>query len=281
MKDEAPADVDIPDSYLIDFVEMSDGAKLRRLYSHPENPKGTVLIYPGMNTLVLSWVKILVQLRDLNYKVEYVESREKYTAILEKHHEISKERMLLDNSESIQAIGLNGTDYIAVGSSLGSCTLIHNLARKSIDTPKVILLGPLLEIKVHLSIRILMYFINDWLFRNVGVKIVKKMIIRRYTNEKADPMQKRKYQLALELAEFNRLKTALRKWLGSKIEEDLPLIDGEKSHCYLIGASEDVLHPDTETIYIADNIPNAEYIDLKTNSAAHDTPLVEFIESIV
>ncbi len=280
MKEELTEDVDIPKSYSIDYITMSDGGQLRRLYFHPENPVGTVLLYPGMNTLVLSWEKVLKLLCELNYKVEYVESREKYTAILDKRDKVTKERMLLDNKETIEILKLKDTEYIAIGSSLGSSTLIHNMANKSIAPPNVILVGPSLEFKLPQKLMIILYFFNDFIYNNFGKKIIKKILLGKYTNKEKDPHQYRKYSLALDLANFGRLKKSIRSWQHNRLHEDLPLIDGSKSKCYLIGASEDKLHPDTDTIFIAENIANAEYIDLKTNTAAHDTPLIEFIQKI-
>ncbi|MHA2028825.1 MAG: hypothetical protein ACW99Q_05500, partial [Candidatus Kariarchaeaceae archaeon] len=57
----------------------------------------------------------------------------------------------------------------------------------------------------------------------------------------------------------------------------LPNIDGNSTKCYVIGATEDKLHDVEVTKGITDNIQNAEYIDLKTNSAAHEQPLIDLI----
>ena len=54
-------------------------------------------------------------------------------------------------------------------------------------------------------------------------------------------------------------------------------IDGTISKCYVIGATEDKLHDVEETKGITDSIQNAEYIDLKTNSAAHEQPLIDLL----
>lgn len=281
MLEELTDDIDIPDIFTIEYLEMSDGAKLRRIFYHPENPKGIVFLFPGLNTLVLSWIIVLNYLVEKNYKVEYVESREKYTAILDrKKHLINKDRFLLDCAESIEKIGLVGEDYIAIGSSMGSVTLIHCMARNMISTPKVILVGPPLELSLPLAFRIMLIFVNDWFYRHIGMKIIRYIVVKKFTNEDADPKQKRKYKLAIELADIWKLKNSIKAWNKNRVHEDLPLIDGNQSKCYLIGASEDRLHPDTDTRYIADNIKESVFIDLKTNDAAHDTPLIELIDKI-
>lgn len=279
--EELTDDVDIPDIFTIEYLEMSDGAKLRRIFYHPENPRGTVLLYPGLNTLVLSWIVVLNYLVENNYKVEYVESREKYTSIMnKKKHIIDKDRFLLDCSESIEKTGLVEENYIAIGSSMGSVTLIHCMARKMISTPKVILIGPPLDLSLPFAFKLMLQFVNDWFYRHIGMKIIRYIVVKKFTNEDADPKQKRKYKLAIELADIWKLKRSIKTWNRNRVHEDLPLIDGDISKCYLIGASEDKLHPDTDTRYIADNIQGSEFIDLKTNDAAHDTPLIELIDKI-
>ncbi|MHA2249558.1 MAG: hypothetical protein ACXAD7_04300 [Candidatus Kariarchaeaceae archaeon] len=270
-------DVEIPDTFNIDFIELSDGTKLRRLYYHPESPEGILFLFPGMNTLVLSWIKVLNGMAEANFRIDYVESREKHTAKLVRKAELSKERMIMDCSEAYNKLYAKRSNVIALGSSLGSCTLIHCLARKDIDPSHVILVGPALVFGYPLAFNLLFPFTNSVTYNYIGRPFLKKIIIRKYTNEKADPKQKEKYLLALDLAEPNRLKKTLKAWKGSSILDDLPLIDGSVSKCYLIGATEDRLHNVEVTKQIASSISNAEFVDLKTNTAAHDTPIIEMM----
>lgn len=273
-------DVDLPEHITVDYLTMSDGTELRHLYYHPENPKGKILMYPGMNTLVLSWIDILNGLHAENFQIDYVESREKHTSKLDKKLKITKERMLLDCVESIKILGLEKSEFTAIGSSLGSTTLIHLLADRKIEPNNVILVGPAVVLKVPTIFRILLPLTNTWTYKNVAKKIMQKVIIRKYTNEKADPKQKKKYWLALELAEPIRLKKTLRAWNGNTINGDIEKIDGTITKCYVIGATEDRLHDVEETKGITESIQNAEYIDLKTNSAAHEQPLIDLLLSL-
>ncbi|MHA2098820.1 MAG: hypothetical protein ACW99A_09040 [Candidatus Kariarchaeaceae archaeon] len=274
---EVPKDVDLPEFIKEDYLVMSDGTELRRLYYHPENPKGNILMYPGMNTLVLSWIQILEGLHEANFRVDYIESREKYTAKLLKNYDISRERMLLDCVESINLSGLTDQKYTAIGSSLGSTTLIHCLSDKTIKPTNVILVGPAVVFKMPTAFKLLMPFTSTWTYNNIMKKIMQTVVMKKYTNEEADPKQKEKYMLALDLAEPIRLKKCLKTWDKNSIHDDLPNIDGNSTKCYVIGATEDKLHDVEVTKGITDNIQNAEYIDLKTNSAAHEQPLIDLI----
>lgn len=275
---DVPSDVSIPDRFEVSYLEMSDGVKLRYIYFHPENPRGHLFLYPGMNTIVMSWVVILEKIANLNYQVDYIESREKYTAVLDKKiHKITRERMTLDMEESISLLGLVGKDYIALGSSLGSDTMIINLAKKKILPKFAILVGPNKVHTVPLLFRLILPFVNDWIYQKIGLKIIKRIILKRYTDKNKDPNQYIKYRIALELANIYRLKTAVKVWVGNSLVEYLPLIDGKETKCYFIGATHDKLHPGETTVEMKNMIPNAQYIDLKTNSAAHDQPLIDFI----
>ncbi|MFV2014843.1 MAG: hypothetical protein ACC656_05420, partial [Candidatus Heimdallarchaeota archaeon] len=223
---EVVKDVDLPEFLKVDYLTMSDGSELRRLYHHPDNPRGSILMWPGMNTLVLSWIEILEGLHRENFRIDYVESREKYTAKLVKNYEISRSRMLLDCVESINIVGLDKTEYTAIGSSLGSTTLIHCISDKSICPTNVVLVGPAVTFKTPTIFKLMLPFVNTWTYNNIAKKLMQKVIIRKYTNEKADPKQKRKYLLALDLAEPIRLKKTLKTWDKNSIHDDLPIIDG-------------------------------------------------------
>jgi alpha-beta hydrolase superfamily lysophospholipase len=275
-----PRDVDIPDHFDIKYLEVSDGSKLRYLSYHPEEePRGHVFMYPGMNTLVLSWINILEGLSEEGYRVDYVESREKHTSKLPKDAKFSKERMLDDCKEATERLGFESVDYVAIGSSLGSNTLLSCMGKGKIAPKHAVLVGPYPTFKVPFSIRMLFPIVTYWTYNKIALPILKKIVLRKFTNEDADPKQKRKYALALDLADPIKLKKTLSLWNGHGIWDDLPNIDGTRSNCYLIGASEDKLHPEDDTKRVAELIENASYVDLKTNSAAHEQPLIDLINS--
>ena len=57
------------------------------------------------------------------------------------------------------------------------------------------------------------------------------------------------------------------------------------SRSILIGATKDTLHPSEFSFKVGKEIPDCTFIDLGTNKAAHDTPLVdltiEFMQELV
>ncbi|MDH5403763.1 MAG: hypothetical protein OEY49_14800, partial [Candidatus Heimdallarchaeota archaeon] len=186
-----------------------------------------------------------------------------------------------DCVEVCNLLGLEGNNYLVLASSLGATTVIYAMAQNEIFPSNVVLVGPTTEFRVPLTIRLLLPVTNYWTYRNIGKKILKQIVMRKFTDEKADPFQKKKYSLALDLADPVRLKKCIRAWYKTTIYNEFPLIDGKRSFCYLIGASEDKLHPDRDSKLASESIENAKFIDLKTNSAAHDKPLIDLIDKTI
>ena len=276
----AKTDVEIPDKFAINFLEMSDGVKLKHIRYDPPVSKGKLFLYPGINTLVLSWIHVLNGMSEAGFSIDYVESREKYTAKISNKDDFSKERMIKDCEESVALLGLAESDYIALGSSLGAVTLLHCAAAKTVNPKHLVLVGPLIKIKMPFAFKLLFPFTNDWTYRKIGKVIMQKIVLKKYTNEDADKEQKQKYMLALELARAVRLKKTLSSWNGSVVTDDLSKIDGSITKCYCIAASQDKLHGAETTKFIADKIENSEYVDLKTNTAAHRKPIIDLMVRI-
>ncbi len=263
------------DIYKTSYLKMSDGVELRLLSYIPENPKAVIFLNPGLGTLLLSWEKLLDYLWKENYEVYYFESREKYTARYPGKTIITKDRMIQDVVEAIEQLELK--DYIAIGSSLGSTILIHAMARKQIHPTHAILVGPNAEMKLPFGFKIILPLVNDFIYK-LTKPIVKWYILNKYTDKQTDPEQYYKYSLGIDLSVPSRFRKVIQAWIGNKVWDDLPLIE---SHCVLVGAEKDKLHASDLTRKIAEMIPNADYVDLGTNKAAHDKPLLKLIEKIL
>ncbi len=262
--------------YDIDYLQMSDGVQLRLLVHKASPSKGTIFFHPGLGTLLLSWERVLEMLADEGYTIYYVESREKYTAKYPKKAKLTRELMIRDCAEAVRLIGLEDNTYIAVGSSLGSTILIHAMAQGLIFPKHAVLVGPNAEMKLPMGLKLLLPLVNDTIYR-ISKPLIKWYILKKYVDKEADPEQYHKYALGIDLSVPSRFRKVLRAWLGNKIWDDLPLI---KSHCVLVGAEKDKLHASNTTRRIADLIPDSDYIDLGTNKAAHDKPLVDLILSL-
>ncbi len=262
--------------YNIDYLQMSDGVQLRLLTHKADPSKGTIFFHPGLGTLLLSWERVLEMLADEGYTIYYVESREKYTAKYPKKAKLTRERMIQDCAETVNLVGLKDNEYVAIGSSLGSTILIHAMAQALISPKHAILVGPNAEMKLPLGLRLLLPLVNDTIYR-ISKPLIKWYLLHKYVDKEADPEQYHKYALGIDLSVPSRFRKVLQAWVGNKIWDDLPSI---KSHCILVGAEKDKLHASNTTRKIAELIQNSDYVDLGTNKAAHDKPLVDLVLSL-
>ncbi len=269
-------DVEPPDGFTTNYLEMSDGCRLRHLHYIPENPKAQIILIPGLNTLLMSWYKLLLLLKDNSFQIDYIETREKRTSILDKPKKITYERLLQDVKESYELVKNDEITQIAIGSSMGANLILLSLARKEMQPQFAVLIGPLLDFHIPKFFRYVTPFLNRFTFMIIK-PLAWRFVLPRYLNKEKDPFQAHKYELGFKLGDANKMKYAFKSWAGTTLRNDLNKIDGTKTKVILIGAEEDKLHAADETKQIAEMVQNGEYIDLKTNYAAHDMPLVKLL----
>ena len=273
-------DVEPPEGFTVHYLELSDGAKLRHLRYTPENPIAQIILIPGLNTLLMSWYKFLLLLQKERFQIDYIETREKRTSILKKAKSITYERLILDVKETYEMVKEKNLVTIAVGSSMGANLILLSLARQDIDPDFAVLVGPLLDFHIPSFFKFVSPFLNRVTFAIIK-PIAWWFVLPRFLNKDKDPFQAHKYELGFKLGDATKMKYAFKTWAGTTLREDLPKIDGKKTQVILIGAEEDKLHAADETKQIAEMTENAQYIDLKTNFAAHDQPLVDLLKNLV
>ncbi len=272
-------DVDPPEDFTVNYLNMRDGTKLRHLSYQPETYSIQVILLPGMNTLLMSWYRFLILLKEHPVKIDYIETREKITAVYSDQtiNFPTHEDFLLDAEDSIDQIRDPSVPIVVVGSSMGSNTLIHSSARKKLNVDYVIVVGPLIDFKVPSFIKLFLPIVTDTVFKYVFRPITLYVVIRNKVDKKKDPFQAHKYFVGYNLVLGSRFKRVLKAWMNTTLREDLKRIDGNRPKFIVIGAESDKLHDSDDAKSIADSIPGSSYVNLKTNFAAHDKPLVNLI----
>ncbi len=273
-------DVKPPEGFEVNYIQLSDGGKVRHLRFVPENPIAQVILIPGLNTLLMSWYKFLLLLQKERFQIDYVETREKRTSILKKAKSITYERLIQDVKEAYEKVNEQGLKTVALGSSMGANLILLSLARQEIDPDFAVLVGPLLDFHIPKFFKFVSPFLNRVTFTIIK-PIAWWFVLPRFLNKEKDPFQAHKYELGFKLGDATKMKYAFKSWAGTTLREDLPKINGKKTQVVLIGAEEDKLHAADETKKIAEMTENAMYIDLKTNFAAHDQPLVDLLKELV
>ncbi|MBN1328899.1 MAG: alpha/beta hydrolase [Candidatus Heimdallarchaeota archaeon] len=265
----------------IRYFEMYDGTKVRVLdFNLAENPSKYELFFiPGFITVFQSWQKVL-EILTKEFRVYYFESREKCPSIfpnrkIERKTDLHK--MAHDIKEVIDQLKLDGTNYITVCSSTGGTIEVEALSEGWLKPKGAVMVGPTIEFHIKwfiaAGVSIVPEFIK-WFF----MPFTKWVLGRAYVDKKAEPEQFDKYVRALEEGKLRRMRRCLRQMRGYKCWDMLPKIN---TKCLLIGASKDKMHATEETIRTSKLIPNSKYLDLGSNKAAHEQPLIDAIKDFI
>ncbi|MBD3190742.1 MAG: hypothetical protein GF308_08860 [Candidatus Heimdallarchaeota archaeon] len=261
------------------YIPLSDGCEIRALsFEHPPDPQEDIEVFfvPGMITIFPRWEKVVKELNE-HYIVHYIETREKFTSHLTRQAKMTIKRMAQDLAEAEKFFGLQEKQYITISSSLGGTLLLEKLAEKAIKPRGSLLVGPTAEIPFPTGTPFLLRFTPAfvmnlfkpairWYFRNILV------------DREAEPEQAKQYVRALNEADFRKVRKCIIKNHNYNGWPILPKIDGR---CLLIGATKDKVHKSELTLRMGKAMPNCTFVDLGTNKAAHDTPLVKLAQRFI
>jgi len=255
------------------LIKVSDGSEIRLLsFTNVKNPREDMAIYfiPGLFTIFPRWEKVVQELNE-NYPVYYVESREKITSNIVKKAKYDVPRQTKDLAEAAKAIGLNKKNYITISSSMAGSAVLENHAQKTMTPKGSILISPGVEFHFPRWVLIVLR-----LFPPFVIQIMKPFIrwllgdVR--VDKKNEPEQSAQYKRAITEANPRKMKKCILAIAHYNGWEILPKI---QDRMILIGATKDKVHESDFAHSIAKALVNCSFIDLGTNKAAHDTPLVQ------
>jgi hypothetical protein len=259
------------------YFEMTDGTKVRVLeFDFAKNPNKYILFFiPGFTSVFQSWDKVIDLLKD-DFHIYYFESREKYSSIMPNRRierRITFYKMAYDLKEVIEQLDLDNKDYITVCSSAGGTIENIALSNEWFDPNGAIWVGP--TIIYHMSIVIPLFgtFCPPFM-KNMFLPAMRWYLKRKYVDSEAEPEQLDKYIRSAEEAQMRKIRRSGWEMLGYNGQHMLPKV---KTRSILIGASSDKMHLADETLENSKLMPNAKYIDLGSNKAAHEQPLVDVI----
>ncbi|NHJ46933.1 MAG: hypothetical protein FK733_04015 [Asgard group archaeon] len=266
------------------YISVFDSSELRVLsFENVENPVEDVevMFIPGLLTIFPRWEKVVKELNE-HYKVHYIESREKKTSKLVRKASLKIVEMSKDLDNIEKDLGLDNKKYITVSSSMGGSMILENLAAKRISPIGSILVSPGVEVPfpryVLLLLRILPVFVINWI-----KPIIKRFVRKRAADAEKEPIQAAAYVRSVEEADVRKMKKCILK--NARKYNGWDLLPKIKDRIILIGATTDKSHSSDFSANVAKSLSNSTYIDLGTNRAAHDTPLVElsvkFVQELV
>ncbi len=259
------------------YFEMTDGTKVRVLdFDLAKKPNKYILLFiPGFITVFQSWHKS-IELLSKDFRIYYFESREKYSSIMpnrKTRHSITLEKMAYDIKEVIEQLDLGSKDYITICSSTGGTIEAIALSNDWFQPNGAIWVGPTIIYHISFIVPLFATLVPQFMKR-LFMPAMRWYLTRRYVDKNAEPEQLDKYLRSAEEADLRKTRRVGWQMLGYNNQESLPKI---KAKSILIGASSDKMHLAEETLENCNLMPNAKYIDLGSNKAAHDQPLVDVI----
>ena len=256
----------------INHVSVSDGTQLRilRSYAPKETSEGiTLVLIAGWVSIVLGWDDFLLEAKDY-FDIVYIESREKGSSFVPKKAKFDLDRYSLDIEEVIEHLDLDEKRLIVFTTSFGALLVANMLKKSNIDPFLSILIGPIERIPMPLALRLSFVILPAWLFN--FVKPFGLWWVRKFKTE--DEYQAARYIRSINDADPIKWKKSTKSVAFTKFWY---LYNGLENNILVIDESEDPLHDTEVTQRIASMMPNSKIIDIKTNKAAHSSPMIKII----
>lgn len=273
-------DIEPPKGFVEEYYKVDDNTSIRCLRYVPDNPKFHVLVVPGLNTLLMSWYKFIVYLRNEGYEVTYIETREKITSKMENKKDITEQQFLDEITQAVQHYS-QGKEYAVVGASMGSNNLIKCMNRGMLEPKYAFLTGTLTKFKLPRFVNIVKPFFGNFSYKYIFLPLILLIVLPSISNKKKDPFQRVKYRVALKSIDPVKTKYCFYAYTGTEVLNDLGNLDKLDTKIFFVSAGEDPLHGDETTHMLVDNVSTSTYIQMETNAETHDWPMVDLINKTI
>jgi alpha-beta hydrolase superfamily lysophospholipase len=263
------------------YFEMSDGTKVKVLdFNLAKKPNKYILFFiPGFITVFQSWHKA-IEILSKDFRIYYFESREKPSSIMPNRktmRRVTFEKMAHDIKEVVEQLELDKKEYITVCSSTGGTIETIALSNDWLSPNCAIMVGPSIIYHTNFIPPLFATIVPNFI-KPIFMPGIRWYLSRKYVNKKDEPEQLEKYLRAAEEVDLRKVRKPGWQMIGYNSQHLLPKI---KVNCILIGASSDKMHAAEECLENSKLIPNAKYIDLGSNKAAHEQPLVDVIYDFI
>lgn len=271
---------DFEKSAIEHYIESFDGSKLRVLtFNNPKNKSSDfeVMFIPGLLTIFPRWEKVVRELNE-TYIVHYIESREKMTSKLVRRASMDIAIMRKDLDYIEKALDLDKAKYITISSSMGGAMVLENLAVKGISPKGSVLVSPAVELHFPWFVRPLLRILPPLVLRMLK-PYIRWHLQNKTVDAEKEPQQLAEYTRSVNEADFRKMRRCLlrnaNRYNGWSV---LPKVNDK---IILVGASSDKAHKSDFSAKVSEALKNCKYIDLGTNKAAHDTPLVQLAKDFI
>lgn len=258
-------------TFNVTYADVGPHVSLKTIHFTPDektrNPK--VLFIAGWITHIQSWQAVLIEMTR-TYEVIYLETREKISSSVRGKVPFTIEALGTDIINYVRGAFQPEEDYIIFASSLGA-TLALECAHLLNPKPKaLILVAPNALFRVPWVMKLFVTLVHPDLY-TMARPVIKQYLKHFRLNTDKDLVQYHKYCRALDNADPKKLKKAAKAFWNYSVWHRLPEMDVPT---LVVGASKDKLHDPENLVQITQNLPNATYLDLGTNTKTHEADVV-------
>ncbi|MCK5305130.1 MAG: hypothetical protein KAJ72_07760 [Candidatus Heimdallarchaeota archaeon] len=256
----------------IELVPLSDGSQIRTLTTEaPEETSNnfTIVLVAGWVSIVLGWDDLLMEAKEF-FNILYIETREKATSIVPKKGKFDLDRYALDIKEALEYHQLNEKETIILSTSFAAILVALMLKNLGVNPNLSIFVGPIERISLPVAIKLALIILPSWMANLI--KPVGYWWVRKFKTE--DEYQAARYIRAIRDSDPRKWKNTIRHVAFAKFWD---FYEGLENNILVIDESEDPLHDTEITKKIASLMPNSKLIDIKTNRAAHSSPMIEIM----
>lgn len=233
-----------------------------------------IVFVPGLASVIDNFREILTGLTE-HFRVVYIETREKSTARVDRHHGFSVDEVSSDIYHFVND-QIKEKDYILVGYSLGATAIAEAFDALHNKPSKMVLLEPNAG------------FNFPWwslILARIGTLIFKparpflKWYIRKFRVNTADDIEMYNINCRiLDAAEPRRISRTIRALKPYRAGNHLQKISVP---VLVIGASKDKFHNHDEALHFSEKIPGCRYTDMVDNKRTHSIEAAEKIRDFV
>ncbi len=251
------------------LLTVSDGVSLKVIDFTPHNvsPENPVILFvAGWISLLSGWKDVLKVLL-AQYRILYLESREKQSSTVPdvKKASFSMQRLVLDLDEIVDQVIVPSGDFILAGSSLGATAILEYCSLDKRKALSAVLIGPNTEFRFPKILVFIVTIVHPSLY--FFIKPLIKWYIRNFRlNKKNSREQIEKYENTLDCADPYKLKANALALKNYKLSDR---VDQIKIPCLILGATTDTLHDTGHIKNLVNKIPAAQYVEMESNMATH------------
>ncbi len=260
------------------YFKTSDGAEVKILTTKAPKETSigyTLLLIPGWGSVILGWDQLLMEvINDLD--ILYIESREKGSFRLSENKTVNNiSRLALDVKEIVEHLKIDQDRLVTLTSSFSTLTIADLLGTKKIKPTLNVLIGPVYQLNMPFMTRYLMHIVPNFVVN--WTKPIWRWWLLKFKSE--DPVQAAKYFQVLEESDFKKWRAVAKRVCFTKVWDLYKQIDDTR--VVIIGMETDKMHTVELAKSILAVIPNAKYIDMKTNRATHSSEMIEVIRKLL